>query len=165
MWSALARRYADGGNHYLASIAYGRAKFPCLACVLIYNAFTNLYRDAMYHGGIFSMGFFNFWTVDNVRASAAIGGGTPPRPGGVANDVLYVASDQTDTAFFVKISEQQAVPRVKELVMDVVARDVPPPSTIEEFQRSAKAIMPTPRFISSRALNTAWCRICMSSCP
>jgi len=30
-WSALARRYAEGGDHYLTSLAYGCAKFPCLA--------------------------------------------------------------------------------------------------------------------------------------
>lgn len=44
--------------------------------------------------------------------------------------VLYVMSDQTDTEFFVKISEQQAVLKVKEVVMDVVARNVSPPSTM-----------------------------------
>jgi len=61
---------------------------PHLACTLIYNGSTDLYRDAVYHAGIFSMGFYNFWTVDNVRASAAIGTGTPPRPGGIATDLL-----------------------------------------------------------------------------
>ena len=30
-WSALARRYLSEGQHYLASLAYGCAKFPCLA--------------------------------------------------------------------------------------------------------------------------------------
>ena len=30
-WSRLAARYADKGNHFLASLAYGCAKFPCLA--------------------------------------------------------------------------------------------------------------------------------------
>lgn len=29
-WSMLARKYADNGDHYLASLAYGCAKFPCL---------------------------------------------------------------------------------------------------------------------------------------
>jgi esterase FrsA len=30
-WSKLAAGYADRGDHYLASLAYGCAKFPCLA--------------------------------------------------------------------------------------------------------------------------------------
>lgn len=30
-WSKLASHYADQGEHYLASLAYGCAKFPCLA--------------------------------------------------------------------------------------------------------------------------------------
>jgi esterase FrsA len=30
-WSELARRYADQDEHFLASLAYGCAKFPCLA--------------------------------------------------------------------------------------------------------------------------------------
>ena len=30
-WSALARRYADADQPYMASLAYGCAKFPCLA--------------------------------------------------------------------------------------------------------------------------------------
>jgi esterase FrsA len=29
-WSQLAKEYADGGDHYLASMVYGCAKFPCL---------------------------------------------------------------------------------------------------------------------------------------
>ncbi|HZC93423.1 MAG TPA: alpha/beta hydrolase [Mycobacterium sp.] len=29
-WSKLAEKYADNGDHYLASLAYGCAKFPCL---------------------------------------------------------------------------------------------------------------------------------------
>lgn len=29
-WSALARQHADRGDHYLASLIYGCAKFPCL---------------------------------------------------------------------------------------------------------------------------------------
>jgi uncharacterized protein len=74
---------------------------PHLACVLIYNAFIDPYRDAVYHGGIFSMGFFNFWTVDNLRASATIGGGAPPRPGGVATDLLgLVLEHPTDDAWW-----------------------------------------------------------------
>jgi uncharacterized protein len=64
---------------------------PHLACSVIYNGFTDLYRDAIYHGGIFSMGFYNFWTVDNVRASATIGTGVTPRPGGVDTDLMGVA--------------------------------------------------------------------------
>ena len=48
---------------------------PHLTCALIYNAFTDLYRDAVYHGGVFSMGFWNFWTTDNLRASTTIGAG------------------------------------------------------------------------------------------
>jgi esterase FrsA len=30
-WSKLAREYADRGDHFLASLTYGCAKFPCLA--------------------------------------------------------------------------------------------------------------------------------------
>ena len=30
-WSRLAEKYADRGDHYLASLTYGCAKFPCLA--------------------------------------------------------------------------------------------------------------------------------------
>ncbi|HEY3831227.1 MAG TPA: hypothetical protein VGO03_02950 [Acidimicrobiia bacterium] len=30
-WSALGREYAEKGEHYLASLVYGCAKFPCLA--------------------------------------------------------------------------------------------------------------------------------------
>jgi putative CocE/NonD family hydrolase len=44
--------------------------------------------------------------------------------------VLYVESDQTDTEFFIKISEQEAVPRLKGIIMERVARDVPPPSVM-----------------------------------
>jgi predicted acyl esterase len=67
---------------------------PHLACALIYNAFTDLYRDAVYHGGIYSMGFMNFWTVDNIRASATIGGGAgATRPGGVGTDIIGMALD------------------------------------------------------------------------
>lgn len=74
---------------------------PSLACALIYNGFTDLYRDAIYHGGIFSMGFYNFWTVDNVRASATIGGGVPPRPGGVDVDLMGLALDHpADSQFW-----------------------------------------------------------------
>ena len=40
--------------------------------------------------------------------------------------VLYASSDQTDTEFFVKVSEQQGVPKLKELVMEHVAKNVPP---------------------------------------
>ena len=29
-WSKLAKEYADRGDHYLASLVYGCAKFPCL---------------------------------------------------------------------------------------------------------------------------------------
>jgi esterase FrsA len=30
-WSRLAEKHADRGDHYLASLTYGCAKFPCLA--------------------------------------------------------------------------------------------------------------------------------------
>jgi uncharacterized protein len=42
--------------------------------------------------------------------------------------VLYVESDQADTEFFVKISEQLAVPRPKEFVMHHLAGHMPPPA-------------------------------------
>jgi predicted acyl esterase len=73
---------------------------PHLSCVLIYNGFTDLYRDAIYHGGIFSMGFYNFWTVDNVRASATVGGGIPPRPGGVDVDLMGLALNHAEDSDF-----------------------------------------------------------------
>ena len=74
---------------------------PHLACSVIYNGFTDLYRDAIYHGGIFSMGFYNFWTVDNVRASATIGTGVTPRPGGVDTDLMSLALNQPlDSGFW-----------------------------------------------------------------
>ncbi|MBT1185379.1 hypothetical protein HET69_15525, partial [Streptomyces sp. CJ_13] len=41
---------------------------------LIYSGFTDLYHDAVYHGGVYSMGFLNFWSTDHLRASATIGG-------------------------------------------------------------------------------------------
>src|ERR1700743_1605822 len=44
-WSALARRYADQGQPYLASLAYGCAKFPCLANAARRTAFA-AQRDA-----------------------------------------------------------------------------------------------------------------------
>jgi putative CocE/NonD family hydrolase len=61
---------------------------PHLACVLSYNAGTDFYRDAMYHGGIFSGGFFQFWTMDNLRASALIGELTPPNREALNEDLL-----------------------------------------------------------------------------
>lgn len=54
---------------------------------IMYNATFDIYRDGMYHGGIFSMGFLNGWASD-IRANAAISENTPPRPGGVATDML-----------------------------------------------------------------------------
>jgi predicted acyl esterase len=71
-------------NQWLAAAA----RPPHLTCALIYNAFTDLYRDAMYHGGVFSMGFLNFWVADNIRASATDGGGIAARSGGVDCDIL-----------------------------------------------------------------------------
>lgn len=67
---------------------------PHLTCALIYNGFTNLYQDAVYHGGIYSMGFLNSWSTDLVRAGAAIGGGVPPRPGGVTADIIGMTLDR-----------------------------------------------------------------------
>jgi predicted acyl esterase len=87
---------------------------PHLSCALVYNAFTDLYRDAMYHGGILSMGFLNFWATDNVRASATVGGGVPPRPGGVDCDMLGLVLDHpVDGDFW------------RERSPDVAAIDVP----------------------------------------
>ncbi|KOU26391.1 hypothetical protein ADK52_09290 [Streptomyces sp. WM6372] len=67
---------------------------PHLTCALIYSGFTDLYRDAVYHGGVYSMGFLNFWSTDQLRAGAAIGGGTPPRPGGVSADLIGMTLDR-----------------------------------------------------------------------
>lgn len=61
---------------------------PHLTCALIYNAFTDMYRDAMYHGGVYSMGFINFWQADNIRASATVGSLDARRPGGVDFDIV-----------------------------------------------------------------------------
>ena len=58
-----------------------------LTCVLIYNAFTDVYSDAYYHGGIPSMGFMNFWSFDNVRGSAMVGD-LEPRVGGIPGDLV-----------------------------------------------------------------------------
>lgn len=40
-WSAVARKYREAGNPFLASIAYGYAKFPCLADDARRNALEN----------------------------------------------------------------------------------------------------------------------------
>ncbi|MDH6115489.1 putative CocE/NonD family hydrolase [Kitasatospora sp. MAP12-15] len=42
--------------------------------------------------------------------------------------VLYAESDQSDTDFHVKLSEQKAVPKLKQTLMRRVAKNVPPPS-------------------------------------
>jgi uncharacterized protein len=44
--------------------------------------------------------------------------------------VLYVETDQADTEFFIKISEQMAVPRPKEFVMHHLAGEIPPPAQV-----------------------------------
>jgi uncharacterized protein len=44
--------------------------------------------------------------------------------------VLYAESDQTDTDFHVKVSEQKAVPKLKQTLMRKVAKNVPPPSAM-----------------------------------
>jgi hypothetical protein len=44
--------------------------------------------------------------------------------------VLYVETDQTDTEFFIKVSEQAHVPKLKEVVMDHMAGDIPPPAVM-----------------------------------
>ncbi len=83
---------------------------PHLSCVLIYNATFDIYRDGMYHGGIFSMGFFNYWSGD-IRASATIGGGIPPRPGGVSTDMLgLMLEHSTLDAFW-----QERFPKVSDI--------------------------------------------------
>jgi putative CocE/NonD family hydrolase len=73
-----------GISQWLAAVQ----KPPHLACVLSYNAGTDFYRDAVYHGGIFSGGFFQFWTLDNLRASALIAEITPPNPRALNEDLL-----------------------------------------------------------------------------
>jgi uncharacterized protein len=89
---------------------------PHLACVLSYNSGTDLYRDAVYHGGIFSAGFFQFWTMDNLRASALIGELTPPNPSAMNEDLLgMVLNHPRDDAFWIERDiyrrlEQIAVP-------------------------------------------------------
>jgi uncharacterized protein len=91
---------------------------PHLTCALIYNAFTDMYRDAMYHGGIFSMGFFNFWTADNLRASATIGGGAPPRADGIDMDILGATLQHpTDDQFWQDRSPDVAAIEVPTLVV------------------------------------------------
>jgi putative CocE/NonD family hydrolase len=72
-----------GISQWLASVQ----RPPHLACVLSYNAGTDFYRDAVYHGGIFSGGFFQFWTMDNLRASAQLGELIPP-PRALNDDLL-----------------------------------------------------------------------------
>ncbi|WP_329312253.1 CocE/NonD family hydrolase [Streptomyces sp. NBC_01278] len=67
---------------------------PHLTCTLIYSGFTDAYHDAVYHGGVYSMGFLNFWSTDNLRAGATIGGGTPPRPGGITADLIGMTLDR-----------------------------------------------------------------------
>ncbi|MFF3673781.1 CocE/NonD family hydrolase C-terminal non-catalytic domain-containing protein [Streptomyces sp. NPDC002120] len=44
--------------------------------------------------------------------------------------MLYAESDQTDTDFHVKISEQKAVPKLRQALMRRVAKNVPPPSAM-----------------------------------
>lgn len=91
---------------------------PHLTCALIYNAFTDAYRDAMYHGGIFSMGFLNFWAADNVRASATVGDTFPARPGGVDFDIVgETLLHPTDDAFWAERRADVAAIEVPTLVV------------------------------------------------
>ncbi|MFC6593408.1 CocE/NonD family hydrolase [Kitasatospora paranensis] len=99
-WIA-ARPWSTGKVSMLGESAYGVNQWlaaaqrpPHLTCALIYNGFTDLYRDAVYHGGIYSMGFLTFWSTDNLRAAATIGGGAPPRPGGVGADIVGMTLDR-----------------------------------------------------------------------
>lgn len=87
-WSSgkisMAGESGYGITHWLAAVQ----RPPHLTCVLSYNAGTDFYRDAVYHGGIFSGGFFQFWTLDNLRASALVGELIPPNPNALNEDML-----------------------------------------------------------------------------
>ncbi|WP_042370983.1 CocE/NonD family hydrolase [Streptacidiphilus neutrinimicus] len=99
-WIA-ARPWSTGKVSMIGESAYSVNQWlaaaqrpPHLTCALVYNGFTNLYHDAVYHGGVYSMGFLNFWSTDHIRASATIGGGIPPRPGGVTTDIIGMSLDR-----------------------------------------------------------------------
>jgi predicted acyl esterase len=110
-WAA-RRPWSNGKIGMTGESGYGITQWfaavqrpPHLACVLSYNAGTDFYRDAVYHGGIFSGGFFQFWTMDNLRASALIGELTPPNPRALNEDLLgMVLEHPQDDEFWLERS-------------------------------------------------------------
>ncbi|MFF9410767.1 CocE/NonD family hydrolase [Streptomyces anandii] len=86
---SMAGESAYSVNQWLAAAQ----RPPHLTCALIYNGFTDLYHDAVYHGGVYSMNFLAFWSTEHLRAAATLGA-TPPRPGGIAADVIGMTLDR-----------------------------------------------------------------------
>ena len=56
-WSKLAAEYADRGDHYLASLAYGCAKFPCLTDTARVRAMQNQLEQFQLAAKDFPVGF------------------------------------------------------------------------------------------------------------
>jgi esterase FrsA len=56
-WSKLAAEYADRGDHYLASLAYGCAKFPCLTDAARVRAMQNQLEQFQLAAKDFPVGF------------------------------------------------------------------------------------------------------------
>jgi predicted acyl esterase len=65
------------GTSYLAIIQYlvAAKRPPHLKAICPFRAFGDLYRDAVYHGGVLELGFFNpyFWSLIDVNAPAEPG--------------------------------------------------------------------------------------------
>ncbi|MGE0214223.1 CocE/NonD family hydrolase [Mycolicibacterium sp.] len=57
-----------GESYYAIPMWFAAAdKPPHLSTIVVYDGAVDLYRDAMYHGGILSVGFLNWWHT-NTRA-------------------------------------------------------------------------------------------------
>ena len=51
-----------GGPQWLAAAI----EPPHLSCIVPYDAFFDMYRDGVYHGGICSIGFISWWTLKTI---------------------------------------------------------------------------------------------------
>ena len=85
---------------------------PHLVCIAPYDAMVDVYRDALYHGGIASMDFVTWWTWDT-RARMLLDQPGPHDSNMMSYDVIYeMLRHPTDGEFW---RERSAYPKFQQI--------------------------------------------------
>ena len=86
---------------------------PSLKAIIPWEGFSNLYRDAVFHGGIFNSGFMGYW-LNHVRARQLLEHTRDSNPNGIEDNLLWESMvNNLDTDYWGTVRARPDLPSIK----------------------------------------------------